>query len=75
MLLFFFVCFFFFSLSPKIQLIVESLDEELSERDPKLVEWFKMEQLPALTKCVTAVVEKSTSHYVERLVMKFFALA
>ncbi|XP_020264024.1 uncharacterized protein LOC109839962 isoform X2 [Asparagus officinalis] len=55
-------------LSPKIQLISESLDGQLSMRDPKLVNWFRMAQLPDLVKRVTLVLETCASHYVESAV-------
>lgn len=48
-------------LSPKISILHECIEVQLGTRDPRLVEWFKMDQLPVLTRYYTQLLERQST--------------
>ncbi|KAL6006130.1 hypothetical protein ACLOJK_040176 [Asimina triloba] len=52
-----------FRMSDKVAILHEDIVTQLNTRDPRLVEWFEMEQLPALMRDFSPLLERWASEY------------
>ena len=53
-------------ISPKISILLDDIESQLNTRDPRLVEWFKMEQLPVFAEHFTPLLGRWSTEYPTR---------